>query len=148
MGGELTVSSQWQQGSVFQFTIPLKLADALGGDSLTDPTLPEFPDLAAFVDNQPDPTAIALLTPAQPHTPPKFLLSYLSGMSHRWVTELNFAARSADSKAIAHLLEQIPESQTELKEAIAHLVYHFQLETLIQLTQAQITLQQTFNSQR
>ena len=147
MGGDLAVSSQWQKGSVFQFAIPLKLAvpedsNALTADSLmlsnslTFPvalpplTLPPLTD-STTANSRFDPTQSALSAQAKPHIP----LPHLNGMSNRWITELNFATRSADSKAIAHLLEQIPESQAELKEAIAHLVHHFQLETLIQLTQ-------------
>ncbi len=141
MGGDLAVSSQWQQGSVFQFAIPLKLAvpedsNALTADSLplsNSPTFPVVPPLTDLTtaNSRFDLTQKALSAQAKPNIP----LPHLSSMSNRWITELNFAACSADSKAIAYLLEQIPESQAELKGAIAHLVHHFQLEMLIQLTQ-------------
>ncbi|MBW4660430.1 MAG: PAS domain S-box protein [Drouetiella hepatica Uher 2000/2452] len=128
MGGDLTVSSQWQQGSVFQFAIPLKLA--VSGDLEVLRA-----DLASTDTQSADSTHLMSNQPAAPQAKSNILLPNLSAMSSHWITELNFAARSADSKAIAHLLEQIPESQAELKEAIAYLVHHFQLETLIQLTQ-------------
>ncbi|HEY9626152.1 MAG TPA: PAS domain S-box protein [Coleofasciculaceae cyanobacterium] len=131
MGGELTVNSQWQKGSLFQFTIPLKLPETLAFQQRS--AQPASSPPVAY--SLPYPSPYPQFKSATLAKKPNSLAPWLNGMSDRWITELNFAARSADSKAIAHLIEQIPESQTELKEAIAHLVHHFQLETLIQLTQ-------------
>jgi len=62
-------------------------------------------------------------------------LQSLRSMPPEWVHQLNLAARSADEKAIAQLLETLPEGQNDLKEAIVQMVSEFQLEHLIQLTQ-------------
>ncbi|NJR58033.1 MAG: PAS domain S-box protein [Cyanobacteria bacterium CRU_2_1] len=57
-------------------------------------------------------------------------------MPTEWIARLNFAARRANETAIFQLLEQIPDSGTDLKEAIVQLVNNFQLEYLIRLTQS------------
>jgi PAS domain S-box-containing protein len=56
-------------------------------------------------------------------------------MPAEWITQLNFAARSANETIIFQLLESIPETHNELKCAIVQLVNEFQLERLIRLTQ-------------
>jgi PAS domain S-box-containing protein len=58
-------------------------------------------------------------------------------MPSEWVNQLNLAARSADERAIAQLLEALPEEHHGLKEAIIKMVSEFQLEHLINLTQPQ-----------
>ena len=62
-------------------------------------------------------------------------LQSLHTMPPEWLSQLNWAARSADEKAIAQLLETVPEEYHGLREAIAQLVSEFQLEHLIKLTQ-------------
>jgi two-component system sensor histidine kinase/response regulator len=58
-------------------------------------------------------------------------------MPPEWLAALNFAARSADDKAILQLLCEIPVNHAELKATIVQLVDNFQLEQLIELTAPQ-----------
>lgn len=59
----------------------------------------------------------------------------LKTMPAEWVVRLNRAAWIANDQTILQLLEEIPESEVALKEAIVQLVNNFQLDQLIQLTQ-------------
>jgi PAS domain S-box-containing protein len=127
LGGELTVSSQPRQGSCFQFAIPFK------------PGAPLQPNVReSFSAGQPSitgatkPIAIPL---AETGAEACSLLQadVFAVMPPSWLDRLDFAARSADAKAIFSLIEQIPAAQLDLKEAIAELVNHFQLEELIRL---------------
>ncbi|MDX2099301.1 MAG: ATP-binding protein, partial [Leptolyngbyaceae cyanobacterium bins.59] len=59
----------------------------------------------------------------------------LQVMAIEWIKSLNFAACSADNRAITQLLGQIPDQHRDLKMAITQLVDDFQLEQLIELTQ-------------
>jgi CheY-like chemotaxis protein len=59
----------------------------------------------------------------------------LQSMPTEWLRQLNYAARRANEREILQLLQAIPDSQTDLKEAIVELMQCFQLDQLIQLTQ-------------
>jgi PAS domain S-box-containing protein len=59
----------------------------------------------------------------------------LAAMPAEWVARLNRAALIANDQVIFQLLEEIPESQIALKDALTQLVKNFQLDQLIQLIQ-------------
>jgi PAS domain S-box-containing protein len=120
MGGDLIVNSRLGQGSSFGFTLPLKLA----ADSTQRAIAP-----TAHLTYPASTTAVPLAEWTNS------LDASLQTMPTEWIAAVNFAARSADAKTIFRLLEQIPEAHLDLKEAIASLVEHFNLEWLIQLTQ-------------
>lgn len=62
----------------------------------------------------------------------------LATMPNQWIAQLNRAALIANDQAIFQILEELPESQIALKEAIIQLVNAFRLDQLIQLTQSDL----------
>lgn len=63
------------------------------------------------------------------------LTAALQVMPAAWIAQLNRAARSANERVIAQLVQEIPDAHAELKTAILQLVENFQLQQLIHLTQ-------------
>ncbi|NEQ26083.1 MAG: response regulator, partial [Microcoleus sp. SIO2G3] len=73
---------------------------------------------------------------AEPGDPADWLTSEaIAVMPSEWISQLDFAARSANDLQIARLLKEIPATHAPLQRAIAHLVHEFQLERLLNLTQ-------------
>ncbi|MGK7872194.1 MAG: ATP-binding protein [Xenococcaceae cyanobacterium] len=60
--------------------------------------------------------------------------SALAVMPTEWVTQLHYFAAAADAEQIFRLLEQIPEENASLAQAIADLVNNFCFEQLMDLT--------------
>ncbi|MCU0525535.1 MAG: PAS domain S-box protein [Elainella sp. Prado103] len=65
-----------------------------------------------------------------------WLSQALAVMPPLWIAQLNRAARSANEPQILQLLEAIPPTETALKESIEQMIQNFQLDQLIQVTQA------------
>ncbi|HEY9635950.1 MAG TPA: PAS domain S-box protein [Coleofasciculaceae cyanobacterium] len=60
----------------------------------------------------------------------------LLGMPPEWLSQLHLTALGADNDEILTLIEQIPESQSALKLALADLVNNFRLDLIIDVTEA------------
>jgi len=125
MGGDITAYSQLGQGSTFRFTIAVPLADA------------KFVELhrgsTHIVNGHTQATSLSATDQTIDHQ--ALIRAGLATMPAEWVNRLNRAAWIANDRVIFQLLDEIPASQASLKEAIVHLVNHFQLDQLIQLTQ-------------
>jgi signal transduction histidine kinase/CheY-like chemotaxis protein/PAS domain-containing protein len=61
----------------------------------------------------------------------EIIVTGLATMSAEWVSKLDRATRIANDQVIFQLLEEIPQSQSTLKEAMVQLVHNFQLDQLI-----------------
>lgn len=59
----------------------------------------------------------------------------LSVMPVEWVVNLHQAALEADSDSVNALIQEIPESQASLAQALARVVNKFQFENIIELTE-------------
>lgn len=125
MGGDITAHSQLGQGSTFRFTIAVPLADA------------EFVEMhRSSINTLNGQTQTASVSATDQTIDHQALIEAgLATMPAEWVNRLNRAAWIANDRVIFQLLEEIPPSQADLKEAIVHLVNHFHLDRLIQLTQ-------------
>lgn len=64
---------------------------------------------------------------------------YLNDMPIDWRTRLHQSATCVDAEAIEQLIEQIPESQADLAEALTYLVSQFQFEEIVAITNPQET---------
>ena len=128
MGGDITVNSQLGQGSTFRFNIVGKPCSEVTGLNKIGQHLGEN-----YAD-QLTQSSSAFLSKGSVD-PQSLIRAGLMTMPAEWITRLNRAAWVANDQVIFQLLEEIPASQVDLKEAIVYLVDQFQLDQLIQLTQ-------------
>lgn len=71
-------------------------------------------------------------------TPNSCFQKELATMPLSWLTELYQAAAALDEELIIQLIEQIPESQDSLAEALRELLMNFRLDLVLEFTQALI----------
>ncbi|NEP01037.1 MAG: AAA family ATPase [Symploca sp. SIO2E9] len=125
MGGDISVNSTLGRGTVFKFNINVvpryDLDTQAKSSSTTNMTITDTP-ISAPRKQEPEETL------------PSFQLT-LTNMSAEWVQQLNLAARSADEDLILSLIEQIPDSDVSVSEALIDMVNNFRLDKIIDLTQ-------------
>ena len=73
--------------------------------------------------------------PGTPRSLGKLQTSDFRMMPPEWIAQLNRAATLADEELIFQLIEQIPESNTPLAEALTDLVNNFRCDKIMHLTQ-------------
>ncbi|HEY9639800.1 MAG TPA: response regulator, partial [Coleofasciculaceae cyanobacterium] len=79
---------------------------------------------------------------AKPRTLPLAVDSYLLraeslvSMPTQWIEELNYAAAQGSDDLIAKLIQQIPEEEQHLANALGHLASVFQFDRIIALTES------------
>jgi signal transduction histidine kinase len=130
MEGDITVSSQQGKGTTFTFDIQVTLVS----DADEKTTFANWQAIR-LEPNQPT----DLTTSSYPLTPLKLPTSQdLSSMPREWAIALHQAVQILDEQQIIALLQQIPETQSELYKALTHLVNNFRLDIIIELTQAYI----------
>lgn len=125
MGGEISVDSTLGIGSIFKFNINIipryDLSAQTNSSSTTNITITD--------------TQISLrIKQEQEETISSFELT-LAKMSAEWSQQLNLAARSADEDLILGLIDQIPDSDATVAEALIEMVDNFRLDQIIDLTQ-------------
>ncbi len=76
--------------------------------------------------------------PGTPRSLGKLQTSDFRIMPPEWIAQLNRAATLADEELIFQLIEQIPESNTPLAEALTDLVNNFRCDKIMHLTQPAI----------
>jgi hypothetical protein len=59
----------------------------------------------------------------------------LATMPISWITELHQAALALDEELVIQLIEQIPESQESLAQALRELLSDFRFDLLLEFTQ-------------
>ncbi|NEO31529.1 MAG: AAA family ATPase [Symploca sp. SIO3C6] len=128
MGGDISVNSTLGRGTVFKFNINVVPRYDLGTTTNHSSTTNiKITNTQISTDSKQE----------QQETIPSFELT-LAKMSTEWIQQLNLAARSADEDLILSLIEQIPDSEISLAEAIIEMVNNFRLDKIIDLTQLSI----------
>ena len=117
MDGEITVSSQVGQGSIFKFDVQIELAEHLEADVEQE----EINQMAAR-DSASAPRE--LLTPQA--------LSVLPG---DWRAGLLDAASRAETEEILNLVQQIEEEHADLARELTDLVHNFRFDRIVELAQ-------------
>ena len=151
MGGDITVNSILGKGAAFRFSI--QVHSPQDGISIEPPLPSQDPGVSAkpirksiSVDESQIP-----LTPAPIRKPPMrgLLSSTISSkrnkvlrptclmvMSDEWIAALHQAAIQVDADLINHLIQQIPEANSALAQALTDLVRHFEYDRIMELTES------------
>jgi hypothetical protein len=118
LGGDLAVSSQLGQGSIFKFQLPIDPADnanyAIASELAPDPFRLEL------VNDRP---SSFRLTPAS-----------LQVMPLEWITALYEAALNCDDEAVLQLIHQIPAEHSQLIDGLTQLTRTYKFEVIVQLS--------------
>jgi signal transduction histidine kinase len=64
-----------------------------------------------------------------------FFLERMAAMPSRWVVNLEQAAKNLDEELVLQLIEQIPDNNALLAEALKKIIYDFRLDVILRLTQ-------------
>ncbi|MEO1799990.1 MAG: ATP-binding protein, partial [Cyanobacteria bacterium J06629_2] len=112
LGGEITVSSKFGQGSSFKFQIPIIVT---GQDNST---------IAPAISN-------LKFTPTAER---KLFKSDLANMSTEWIEQLHHAAIAVDSDLTLQLINQIPDQETHLAQGLTRMLKNFEYDEIVELT--------------
>jgi PAS domain S-box-containing protein len=133
MGGKLQAQSSLGEGSIFEFTIPVRLADRL----LIPDLEIEQPQGLNYGYDQADPST-HLTDSAPARSIVRLSSTDLEVMPKSWIVELYHAASGCSDRQVLQLIEQIPAVYRNLSEDLAELAYNFCFEEIVELTKAQI----------
>ena len=145
MGGDITVNSRLWKGTDFQFSIQVHSTQE--GASLNSALFPQDLGVAAgqlrksiALDElqTPSPYAFRGPRPSTISSPRNKVLhpSSLGGMSEEWIAALHQAAIQVDADLINHLIQQIPEADFALAQALTDLVRRFEYDRIMELTES------------
>ncbi|NEP00980.1 MAG: CHASE2 domain-containing protein [Symploca sp. SIO2E9] len=126
MGGEITLSSVVGKGTVFKFALQFESRNSLEAIHQSPQPVTNLPPSKLDMEK-------LNYTYQQSDS---FFLEELAKMPCSWVKKLNHAALTLDETLILELIEQIPEEQVILAEALKNLLSNFRLDLLHQFTQS------------
>ncbi|MBE9043198.1 histidine kinase [Pleurocapsales cyanobacterium LEGE 10410] len=122
LGGEIIVSSQLGQGSIYEFQIPLKIVEPPESSAVEHP-----------------PHNIALQTPQTLSVPtPAINLSELANMPTEWLEQLGEAAIAVDGDLILRSISQIPSAQINLAQGLTRMLKNFEYDEMLALVNAEL----------
>ena len=109
-----------------------------GQVSLNDNIAPDQPQDSSLLDALQHPSPYALRQPVSFRSKPIPILkpACLSVMSDEWIAALHQAALQVDADLIAHLIQQIPETDSGLAQALTDLVSHFEYDRIMELSES------------
>jgi DNA polymerase IIIc chi subunit len=59
----------------------------------------------------------------------------MAAMPSGWIVNLEQAAKNLDEELVLQLIEQIPDNNALLAEALKKIIYDFRLDVILRLTQ-------------
>ncbi|MGD2183644.1 response regulator [Lusitaniella coriacea] len=65
-------------------------------------------------------------------------LQDLKTMPSEWIAQLHLAAMAVNDRAISQLIQEIPETESTLANALRDLVHDFRLDTILEVTQSAV----------
>ena len=116
LGGEITVSSKWGQGSLFKFQIPIAVGER------QDPT--------------PEPAVKSYSFSPANHR--ELVISEFADMSTEWIEQLHQAAIAVDSELILQAIAQIPLKETHLAQKLTKMLKNFEYDELVNLSEQEL----------
>lgn len=126
LGGEISVSSILNRGSIFKLQLPL--AAIAKTDILPFVT----PRQSVTLSSQ---TPVKTKT-QQPKLSTQIDSKSLKVMPTEWIERLKQAAIEIDGDSIRHLLQKIPPQYSSLKQALNNMLENFEYDEIIQLTES------------
>ena len=118
LGGELVVKSQVNQGTIFQFSLQVKLGKIIVNNYLQAPQ-----KVVSLAPNQPQYLGEALNSKA------------LTIMPVDWIVELHNLAKKLDGESIFQLIKQTPSKYAVLVKSILDLVDNFRFDLIVNITE-------------
>ncbi|WP_016950381.1 PAS domain S-box protein [Anabaena sp. PCC 7108] len=118
MNGNLSVSSNINQGSTFYFDIPVQLGTAEGISPNLYPEENYQLPIDSNIQDQPSKTLMS---------------ESLSLMPSTWLNELHQAALCCDEEEVLNLINQIPQTKTDLIAGLKNLVRNYQFQVILQI---------------
>ena len=125
IGGDIAINSQSNQGTVVRFFIPI-----------IEPDISEInpqPDLAPKLEPL-EPDSIESQFFYAPSSSYQLTDDKLANMELEWLLELRDATTKVDNELILRILEKIPASDGDLRQAILDLVDDFSYDSILELT--------------
>jgi PAS domain S-box-containing protein len=132
MGGQLQVRSVPGVGSVFEFTIPVQLASDLEQAGATERDSQAELLLSKHLGVH------CIYTPTPASLDPRvqdLVLAEMTAMPKEWVAKLYQVAIGCSDRQVLQLIEQIPATSSNLSRYLKELVYNFQFDEIVELTQ-------------
>ncbi|MEM9908297.1 MAG: ATP-binding protein, partial [Cyanobacteria bacterium P01_D01_bin.44] len=127
MGGEITVTSQPGQGSVFSFTVQTQSESVLG-EGVSPGTL----DKPAALDQSVVSSETSNLTEGQV----ALTAEALNVMPASWLSDLHQAASQLKGKRVLQLIEQIPPEQAHLARSLREFAENYQFDKIVGMLQS------------
>ena len=125
MGGELSISSEKERGTIIRFSLPINEVESIGID-LDNSGFFDFSDSEdESVESQffHDSESSYQLTEKK-----------LEIMPGKWLLELQEATIKVDNELIFAVLEKLPNQDRELIKALTDLIHNFRYDSILELT--------------
>ncbi len=141
LGGEISVSSVLNQGSIFKFQIPVTVIDK--SDLPTFLTFQQSLDISQVTSVKTRMSKGKKTAPTPPVTniqqsEPSTQINgaSLATMPTEWINQLKQAAIEVDADSIRQLIQQIPPHNTSLAQGLNRMLENFEYDEIIQLTES------------
>ncbi len=133
LGGEISVSSVLNQGSIFKIQLPVIFIDQMNRVPLMTPqqSLKQI-SASTSVKNK----ILSVSNTQQLKLATQIDSTSLEVMPREWIDQLQKAAIEIDADSIKYLLQKIPPQYSSLKEALSNMLEKFEYDEIIQLTES------------
>ena len=125
MGGEISIKSEIDRGTIVRFSIPLTEVD------VTDLN---FPQSSCFEPASTEIDSVESQFFYNPGLSYELTKNKLATMPSEWLLELQDSTVKVDNDAIFAVLERIPNQDQELKQALIDLIDNFRYDSILELT--------------
>lgn len=154
LGGEISVTSVLEQGSTFEFEIPITvvdpsqfLANSAAQPSVNKAKLPLNKNKRQQNLSAPQSLSKGLSfrgggsAKSRGSLPKAINVSTLASMQSEWLSKLEQAAIEVDPDLILQLIEQIPSAKNSLAQGLTRMLKNFEYDEIIELAQQAISNQ-------
>ena len=140
LGGKIEVSSIVNQGSKFQFQIPVKVIDRdrfLGKTTPQQSTQKVHPSRPKKKPKSKLANSSKAISQAKNPVAPD--VSTLGNMQSQWIDRLQQAAIEVDADTIMQLIEEIPLDNSALAEALRELTNNYCFDEIVEITERNVS---------
>ncbi|MEM8829582.1 MAG: ATP-binding protein [Cyanobacteria bacterium P01_G01_bin.19] len=136
LGGEISVTSEIGEGSLFKFKIPIKIVTKPDNMTIEQPTQ-SYITRQRILENAPIQVQAAVSKDAIAENS-DFSASDLTQMPIAWIEELHQAAIAVDSDLILQAIAQIPSTENNLSQKLSKMLAEFEYDEIVNLTEGEL----------